>query len=248
MTTTTPRLLIVDDERHIRSALGRALSLMGYETAEAGSGTEALILAGSGKFDLMLLDLQMPGMTGTEVIQQIPHIAPGLPIIILTGHATLESAISAVKSAEVMDYLMKPASVHQVAAAVRQGLQKQGKREDRPADQTVSPDPERFLQYPPITLDRQRRMMTLENSPTPAQELTKSEAIVLTCLLERPNQVLSCAELGKAVWGYEVSEDYAQGPIRSIIFRLRSKIETAPQAHGLIRTVRSGGYTFSPRK
>lgn len=241
--TSLARLLIVDDEQLIRSAMARALQLMGYETAEASTGQEALELLEHHTYDLMLLDLRMPGLSGTEVMKRVNQVSPGLPIIILTGHATLESAITAVKSDEVADYLMKPASVHEVATAIKTALQKRGK----PTTQS-EPANGRFLYVPPITLDRQRRLVKLDNDPDDPRELTKSEAIVLTCFMEQPGKVFACAELGKAVWGYDVSEDYAQKPIRSIIFRLRGKVEINPQTQGLIRTVRSGGYTFAPHR
>ncbi len=115
------RILVVDDEPNIRSSICEALTLVGYEATEAPSGLRALELVRAGHYDLMILDMRMPGMDGVEVMTQVRGIHPRLPILILTGHATLDSAIAAVK-AHAVDYVLKPASLHEITRAVAAAL------------------------------------------------------------------------------------------------------------------------------
>ncbi len=260
------RLLIVDDEPHIRSALTRALSLSGYSAEGADSGPEALAMLERQGYDLMVLDMHLPGMDGLEVMRRAHQLSPGLLVIILTGHATLQSAIAAVKSKEVVDYLLKPASVHQVAAAVTAALKERAeqlererlvraireavdglRQPDAPAASTTqaASSQERWLSAGGLRLDRQKRLVFWEGDSTRTAELTEGEAAVLACLMARPDQVVSWRELARAVWGREVQASEAQGPLRSHVFRLRQKVETNPDEPHLIRTVRGGGYILS---
>ena len=119
--TPPARLLVVDDEAHIRNGLGWSLRLNGYDVEEAASGSEALARLYHGVYDLMILDMNMPGLDGIEVMQRAHQHAPTLAIVVLTGHATLESAIAAVKAAAA-DYLLKPVSMHDLAAVVARAL------------------------------------------------------------------------------------------------------------------------------
>jgi DNA-binding NtrC family response regulator len=100
--------------------------------------------------DAMVLDIRMPGMDGAEVMSRACQLYPDLRIIVLTGHATLESAIAAVKS-HAADYLLKPASVYDIAAAIARALQQRAQQ----GPPRALP-PERFLCVGPVTLDRER--------------------------------------------------------------------------------------------
>jgi len=120
--TNQARLLILDDEPHIRTALVEILNLEGYFTQEASSGAEALELLCQEPYDLMVLDLNLPGMDGVEVMEVALQLNPDLLIIILTGHGSLESAIAAVKS-KAVDYLLKPTDAHTLICAISKALQ-----------------------------------------------------------------------------------------------------------------------------
>jgi two-component system nitrogen regulation response regulator NtrX len=117
-------ILIVDDEPNVRAPLAHALSLEGYRIREASSGQEALRRLEQASYDLMILDMYMPGIGGVEVMQQARQRYPTLPIIILTGKATLESAITAVK-VHAADYLLKPVGMRKLVATVREVLERQ---------------------------------------------------------------------------------------------------------------------------
>ncbi len=120
------RLLVVDDEYNIRAMLTQAFQAMGYETDSVGSGPKALHLLQQNHYDLMILDMSMPVMDGIEVMRRAREWSPDLSIIVLTGHASVTSAIEAIR-ANADDYLTKPSSVHQIAAAALRALEKRAK-------------------------------------------------------------------------------------------------------------------------
>ncbi len=260
------RLLIVDDEQNIRSAIARALTLKGYQAEEASNGRSALQLLQQSCYDLMLLDMRMPEMDGVEVMHRARQIQPDLPIIVLTGHATLESAIAAVKS-DAIDYLLKPASLHDIVATVSNALQSRAEQvqhqhllrvmsdamaalthtatPDTPTPASIEPTADRFRQAGTLTLDRQKRLVIISGEWPRTIELTEGEATVFDHLLSQPDVVQSCRHLVYAAWGYEQAEPEAQSLIRPYIFRLRQKIETDPNQPHFIRTVRGRGYVFT---
>ena len=264
-TSSENRLLIVDDELNIRSALGRALRSLDYSVDEASSGEEALLLLERMPYALMVLDMRMqPGLDGMEVMRRAHQLYPDLLIVILTGHATLESAIVAVKS-EAVDYLLKPTSLHEIAETVTQALRKHaGQRQrshlihlmdealevlrhDEAAHPTISAPkspPEALLQLHPLTLDRQKRILQIASDEIPTIHLTEGETIVLASLMLFPNEILSCRDLIQVGWGHEMNENEAQGVIRPHVCRLRAKVNMA-LAEPLIHTVRKRGYLLS---
>jgi DNA-binding response OmpR family regulator len=256
------RLLIVDDEPHIRMALVEILSLEGYFTEEAYSGTEALELLRRKPYDLMVLDLNLPGMGGVEVMEEALRLNPNLLIIILTGHGSLESAIAAVKS-KAADYLLKPTDAHTLVNAINRALQERMKelhqqrlvqvalnalrQIESPADVPPKPPPsEPYLQASPIILDREKRQVLIEDdSGSRRVKLTKNETAILAELMNHHNQTISCQELVHTIWGRDLNETEAQNVIRPYIFRLRCKIESSPKYPRLIRTIRGQGYLFT---
>jgi DNA-binding response OmpR family regulator len=237
------RVLVVDDEASVRSALARSLTLLGYSADAAASGYQALRMLEHMPYDVMVLDIRMPGMDGVEVMRRAHQVCPDLSTILLTGHATLESAIAAVRS-HAADYLLKPASVHDVAAAIARALQERA-QENPP--RAIAP--ERFLRVGPVILDRERRLVTVaeaDDEDSLGAELTASESALLVHLMEHPGTVFSCRELAQVALGYDVCEEDAQRIVRPHICRLRKKIELDPGHPRLIRTIPGEGYLLSP--
>jgi len=105
--TTKPRILIVDDDPSQAATLARVLELEGYRTSVAAGGAEALAAVGRGPVDLVLTDLKMPGMDGLELFRRLREERPGLPVLIVTAHGTIETAIAAVREG-VVDFIQKP--------------------------------------------------------------------------------------------------------------------------------------------
>lgn len=248
------RLLIVDDESHIRSALRRAFTETGHDVYEAATGQHALNLLKAMPFDVMVLDLRMPEMDGIELIQQAGQIRQPLSIIVLTGYASLESAITAVRSPLVIDYLQKPVRLRDLVtivdqALIRSGIQTQTGASPSEHDSVTEESAEttsqpQTIQVNPLLLDPNRRILKSTVDLSWQCELTANEVAVLKALMAEPNRVLSCSELGYAVWHRYVAEPQAQGPIRLIVYRLRRKLRSLPAHADVIRTVRGSGYVL----
>ena len=268
-TDTATRVLVVDDEAPIRFATARALTLKHYAVDEASSGAEALHRLSQMPYQVMLLDMQMPGLNGIEVMPRARAMRPELLIIVLTGHATLESAIAAVKLGAV-DYLLKPASLRDIATAVANALrtyaaQQQAQRQNLmnvvsaaidvlrqtppPAAPRPTPPgtlwPDRFLRVGPLLLDCRKRLVVIEQTRFGPLELTEGEALILAGLMAQPDEVLTCRQLARAAWDYDTIESEAQSVVRPYIFRLRQKFDATPLTARLIHTVRGRGYLLA---
>ncbi|GHT52254.1 acetoacetate metabolism regulatory protein AtoC [Spirochaetia bacterium] len=116
------KLLIVDDEKNIREGLAAALEMDGHEAITAADGTEGWKLFGRGDIDLVITDLRMPGMTGEELLRRIGTESPGLPVIVLTGHGTVENAVAAMRDG-AYDFLTKPVNLDRLSLLVKRALQ-----------------------------------------------------------------------------------------------------------------------------
>lgn len=255
----TTHLLIVDDEPTIRTALVRAFTLLGYSADAAASGEEALRRLEATPYEGMVLDLQMPGIHGLEVMRQARAHYPRLLILILTGHATLDSAIEAVR-AEAVDYLLKPVGVREVTEAVERAVTKRARSLQQAHLMEVLHDTVQALRAAPIPeapphtpaeqaqtflLDQERRAVRWGRGG-PLIALTEGEFAILRVFVTHPNRVLACRDLVWLAWGEEQVESTAQGIIRPYISRLRAKLEPQPDAPHLLHTVRGRGYRFSP--
>jgi DNA-binding response OmpR family regulator len=260
------RILIVEDETMTRKAIARALGLLGYDVEEAASGQQALSKLSTSAYDLMLLDLRMPGMDGMQVMKQVQESHPDLMVIVLTAHATLDSAITAVRTGAV-DYLLKPSSIGEIKTAISRALEPRHERlrrkhlirvmsealealqaEEKREAAVASKRADRFLQRGGVTLDREKRLVAVAgaaDAPGVDSTLTMNEAALLAHLMLNPDHVSSCRELARDALGYDVTEKEAQDIVRPHISRLRKKIEPDPAHPRLIRTVRGRGYLFT---
>jgi len=114
-------VLLVDDEEEFRQATAAALHRRGYQIDEAASGEEALIMLRTQIPDVILLDLKMPGLSGIETLSKIREFAPGLPVIILTGHGTFNDALAGIKL-EIVDFIEKPANIELLDIRIKKML------------------------------------------------------------------------------------------------------------------------------
>lgn len=246
------RILVVDDEPTPRMAIAEGLNLMGYQADEAASGEEALRKLAAEPYDLMLLDLRMPGLDGVEVMRRVRHTYTDLQVIVLTAYGSLESAIEAVR-AGAADYLLKPCSLRDTEMAIAQALRKRFSTPDesmmRRADGPgASEPPRRILHGGPVTLDWEKCRVFVSNQGEADNDpikLTSSEAALLACLIQHSDRVLSCRVLAREALGYEVPEREARELVRPHISRLRRKIKMLFSHSALIHTVRGQGYLFS---
>jgi len=256
-------ILIVDDERALRHTLAGVFKHLGYQVTEAGSGREALDHIKDQSWDLVILDLQMPGMNGAEVLQAARPLAPDTVFIILTAYGTLDSAIVAIRHG-AFDYLLKPSPVQEIVRAVEAGLVERQRRlhhgdpvvlleralvslktaEQQPETPPSADSTERFLQASGITIDTLKHLVVVYDQPV---DLTQTEFEILTYLLRYQDHVVSCRDLVAHVRGYDLDERDARIVLRTHIHRLRHKLEIDPAQPRLIHTVRGSGYTISTK-
>ncbi len=252
------RILVVDDEAGIRRTLTQLFTRMGYHATEAASGQEALEQIARQRFDLVILDIRMPDMDGTEVLKAARSMAPDIVFILLTAYGALDSAIVAIRHG-AFDYLLKPSPVQEIARAVKAGLSERQRRLSREepvalleralsslrtvADRQEALLPaDRFLQAADVTVDTLRRLAVVHGQPI---DLTPTEFEILTYLLRHQNRVISCRELVAHIHGCELDERDARPLLRAHIHRLRHKLEHDPANPHVIRTVRGSGYAIS---
>src|SRR5208282_3464189 len=115
-------IVVADDEKNIREGLAEALSLDGYRALPAADGEEALALVESADADLVITDLRMPKLGGTDVLNHVVNRYPGLPVIVLTGHGTIEDAVVAMR-AGAFDFLTKPVNLDHLSLLVKRALE-----------------------------------------------------------------------------------------------------------------------------
>lgn len=115
-------LLIIDDEKNIREGLAAAFEMEGYNVKTASSGTEGLSLIEKGDIDLVITDLRMPGVSGEQVLAKVTAETPGIPVIILTGHGSIDSAVDAMKHG-AYNFLTKPLNLDQLDMIVKRALE-----------------------------------------------------------------------------------------------------------------------------
>jgi DNA-binding response OmpR family regulator len=254
-------LLVVDDEEATRRSLADILRLEGYQVETASGGAAAIKLLSEQVFDLVVLDLKMPGVDGLEVLRwlrgvsqvetavdagQPAHIQPS--VILLTAHGSLESAIKALQHG-AKDYLLKPCSPEEILKSVREGLKGRVK-EDRgrmmedarlagPAFDRID-EPVLFRLAGSITIDLARREI---QTPTEMIKMTPTEGKLMGVLLRNPGRVFSHRELVMLVQGYDTKEWEAPEVLRPLVSRLRRKLVNLPGG-GWITSVRGTGYVF----
>ncbi len=266
------RLLLADAEVHVRRATARALREKGYLVEEVASASELFARLEAACCELIVLDPALPDADGALVLKQVRERNPDAQIVVLAARASVESAIAAVR-AGVVDYLVKPCPPQDLALAVGRALAEHAaqRRHRRLLDMvaqamealrqpdwgsayaghatpiTVSDEtPSQLLDVGVLSLDREKRLVTLKTNPPRCVELTESEVSILLALMEKPNQVLTCHQLAKHALGYEGMDKWTvENVIRSSVFRLRSKIEAGADSPRLIRTVRGRGYFLS---
>ena len=125
-----PRLLIVDDEERFRTTLAKRLLERDLEVETVGSGMEALEAIKKKLFDVVLLDVKMPGLDGIETLAEIKKINPGIEVVMLTGHASVESAVDGMRLG-AYDYLMKPCEIDHLIVTIDGAYEVKASRDER---------------------------------------------------------------------------------------------------------------------
>ncbi len=252
------KIMLVDDEEAIRHSLGEILRLEGYNVEAVGSGEAAIEALQREKFDLILLDLKMPGMDGMEALGLITKAAPETKVILLTAHGSLESAIEALRQG-AHDYILKPASSRAILNSVARGLARRAEQQQkRLLLEQLEASVQRLkdvegIESPPtfdqqtislnegVMLDLPRREIWWNNQKI---SLTPTEAKLMKVLLENRGRVLTHRELVFLVQGYETTDWEAPEVLRPLVSRLRRKLSAFPGGERWIVNVRGTGYVF----
>lgn len=223
---TTPHILIVDDDTRIRELLQKYLADNGYRTSSASDAKEAQIKMNTLTYDLLVLDIMMPGITGLEFTKVLREAENTIPILLLTALAETEQRIEGLTSG-ADDYLPKPFDPKELLLRVQNILRRNGAEEN-----TIAPPEEvRFGDY---LFRYERGELTRDGARI---TLTTREIEVLRCLTQSPGSIVTRIELADG-------EDISERAIDVQINRLRRKIETDPRDPLYLQTVRGSGYVL----
>lgn len=227
-----PRILIVEDEVAIRTGLTDALVYHGYDVDGVGDGKQGLERALSGRFDLVLLDIMLPGLDGFAVCEGIRNVDRGQPIIMLTAKTSDEDIITGLELG-ADDYVAKPFSVAQLVLRVKAVL-----RRARIGLETDG----RLELAGGIEIDLKNL-----SGRRPDAELvfTRREAEILDYLRRNAERPVSRDELLNKVWGYDRRAELETRTVDIHIAKLRRKIEVDPKAPRNLVTVRGAGYRLN---
>ena len=214
------RILVVEDEARILSFLARGLEAEGYTVERASDGATALRRAADGSFDLVVLDLLLPGIDGLTVLRELAQASPELPVLILSARSDLRTKLRGFELG-ASDYVAKPFALDELLARVRVQLRRR-----------AGEAPPRTLQVGRLVLDVARRQARLGET---AVDLSEREFRLLHHLATNAGEVVSRERLLAEVWGYHF--DPGSNVVDVCVRRLRKKLGVTA-----IRTVRHAGY------
>lgn len=268
-------VLVVDDEGAIRYSVSKTLQRVGYNVNEAASGEEALDIMKKQHFDVVLTDIRMPGLTGVELLRRIKEVAPDAIVILMTGYASLGTAVEALRLG-AHDYLIKPSSSQDIRQSVARGVERSRNLKRRRAlldairsnvseltradVDVVRAAFEDLDAVPPKLVEPVEEPVTTNMTLGPLTiypgryqiavgdrpiDLTPTEFDLLLYLAAHRGRVVSCHELVREVRGYTVDEAEAREVIRPHVSNLRRKLKQAGQDADLIVNVRGIGYRLS---
>jgi two-component system alkaline phosphatase synthesis response regulator PhoP len=264
-------ILVVDDEGAIRYSISKTLQRVGYQVHTAASGEEALEMMQRQDYDVVLTDIRMPGLTGVELLARIKEQAPDAVVILLTGYASLETAIESLRLG-AHDYLVKPSSSQDIRQSVAQGLERARNMRHRrvllrairenveelagnamqesfvdtkakqPMAGTPVVTPVTTMTIGPLTIYPGRYQISVGDQPI---DLTPTEFDLLLYLAAHRGRVVPCSELVRDVRGYSLEEHEAREVIRPHVSNLRRKLKASGQNPNIIVNVRGIGYRLA---
>ena len=228
-TPAKPRIVVADDEAHIRDVVRGYLEAEGFEVVLAADGTEALRVATDSRPDLVVLDVTMPGLDGVEVLRRL-RTTSDVYVIMLTARAEeVDKLVGLAVGAD--DYMTKPFSPRELVARIKAVLRR-GRGTEPAANAEI-------LAFDGLTIDTARRELTRNNTRV---ELSTLEFDLLVALARAPGRVLTRRQLLEQVWGWDFfgDERVVDVHIRSI----RQALGDPADAPLLVGTVRGVGYRF----
>ncbi len=224
------RILVVDDEPAVQSALSRALTMEHYEVAQAADGQEALERLGDAAYEAVILDIAMPRLDGLEVCRRLRRGGDRTPVLMLTARDEVDDRVAGL-DAGADDYLVKPFALRELLARVR-ALLRRAEDEDGEEAQTLSFEDLR-LEVRAHEAWRGERQLAL----------TRTEFLLLEMFLRHPREVLTRSAIFEHVWGYDFGS--SSNSLGVYIGYLRRKTEVGDEPR-LLHTVRGVGYVLRP--
>jgi DNA-binding response OmpR family regulator len=233
-----PHVLMVEDEEAIRDLVAFHLKLSDFDFTAVGNGTDALRLAGERPFDVILLDILLPGIDGITVCQAVRREGPNreTPILMLTARSEESDRVVGLESG-ADDYLTKPFGVRELLARLKALLRRSTRMGERAAPRTRELP---VVSQLGVTIDPTRRRVTVDDRVV---TLTPQEFSLLYLLASHPGTVFDREELLARVWEDEVFVT-VRG-VDTLVKRLRRKIEADPSQPTRVVTTRGAGYKFS---
>ncbi|GAB5520122.1 MAG: response regulator transcription factor [Rhodothermales bacterium] len=227
-----PNVLVVEDDRELAALLDLHLTDAHYRTELIHDGTAGLHAACSGRYDLLMLDVMLPGNDGLDICRAVRAQGLDVPILMLTSRSEeFDKVLGLELGAD--DYVTKPFSIRELLARVKALLRRTASEASSAQDQTA------VLTFGELEIDQEKRRVTLGKRDV---ELTAKEWDLLLLFAQHPGRVYTRQELLDAVWGYQY--DGYSHTVNSHINRLRGKIERDPAVPHFIRTKRGMGYHF----
>ena len=224
----TPKALIVEDDEAVRNTLAKVLTSSGIQSVLTASGQEAIKQLETESFDIILLDINLDGMDGFEVIHALRDTGNQIPVMVVSGRT---EDVDMLYSLEIGadDYITKPFNPVTLAAKVKALIRRSHASS---AAATIEAGPFRF--------DNETLKLYKDGTELP---LSAKESAIMKLFLDNPNRIFSKSSLYDLIWGNTSVDDSA---IVVYINRLRNKVETDPSRPEHIQTVRGLGYRFVP--
>ena len=225
-------LLLVEDDERVSRFVVRGLAAEGHAVAIASNAPQGLAMARAEPFDVLILDVMLPGYSGKDLCQRLRASGIGSPILMLTALDAVEDKVDGLRSG-ADDYLTKPFDFEELLARVEALIRR---AKGSPAE------PVRVLQAGDVTLDRESKTVHRQGRLI---ELTAKEFQLLELLLSSPGKVMSRTRILNKVWNHD--SDPLTNVVDVYIRRLRTKLGLDPD-RGLIRTLRGYGYKLDPTR
>lgn len=228
------RILVVEDQQDIAELIAMHVTDLGHQVSQVNDGPAGLDAARSGQYDLVVLDVMLPGMDGMEIIRTLRMEQMKTPVLMLTARAgEIDRVLGLELGAD--DYLSKPFSVPELQARVKALLRRADMSTSEPAETAAEK-----LQFEELKIDTNSREVQLDGQRV---ALTAREFDLLLYFARHPGRAFTRLQLLDAVWGTQF-EGYEHN-VNTHINRLRSKIEQDPSRPRFVLTVRGVGYRFA---